>query len=112
MIHTCEWNTPMPVLATMALTGMVLTALVAFTNIPNQVLTPVRGVGLALFQTQLGLQIVFVVACLIHFSEAVWAVDVCVRSGEPLNAPAWFGSTMLFGYPSLGVLLKQQKAER
>lgn len=97
----------MPIWSAAAVLGMVLTALVAFTHTENCVLTPVRRFGTTVFQSQYGLQLLFITACLIHFVEAVWVVDLCVQHDELDQSPAWFTSTLLVGYASAGVLRHQ-----
>lgn len=102
-----NWKPPMPLFSVAALVGMTLLAVVAYTHWDNPLLTPIRRYC----GPPVELQTLFVVACCIHLIEAVYAADLCVQSGNPRSAPAWFASVTMVGYGSLRILLKQQKAQ-
>jgi hypothetical protein len=93
----------MPFWAPLALAGMVLTALIAFTDVDCGL---ARTWALQLFKTADNVKLVFGAACLVHYAEAAEAARLCLNRGEPGHASAWFASTLLVGYPSLGVLLR------
>ncbi len=73
------------------------------------VLAPFNDLGLFLFRSQFGIQIVFLLAVLAHVGEAIYAVRVATEKECTNRKIAWFIQTLLLGYPSLRLLLAREK---
>ncbi len=72
----------------------------------NEVLALVLQLGLYIFQSKFGLQILFYCAILTHFLEAVFSCIIAIQLC-PNTVMMWFVQTLVLGYPSLRLLLKR-----
>ncbi|KAH7445209.1 hypothetical protein KP509_02G112700 [Ceratopteris richardii] len=87
--------------------GMTLLFCSAF--IPPQylgILQWARWLALFLFRTQYAVQTVFVVACIIHLGEAVYAWNLA-RRVDSVNCKGWFWQTLALGFSSLRLLIRR-----
>lgn len=93
------------------LTGMILLYICAFYSpLPKHLsfLTPIRTLAFAIFRTQAVLQIVFYLACLTHFIEALYSTRVMHRKGltNSILKLKWFLLVVAFGWPGVMELNK------
>ena len=87
--------------------GLLLTYHYAFCDSSQVFMPPLFELGLFLFRSQFGIQIVFLIACLAHIGEAMYAFSVAQSVGCTNTKIAWFFQTLLLGYPSLRLLLSR-----
>jgi hypothetical protein len=66
--------------------------------------------GIAVFGSELMLQWVFIAAVVAHFGEALYAFSIC-RSLKllPKDTMCWCIQTFILGYPSLKLLLREER---
>jgi len=59
--------------------------------------------GYFLFRSRFLLQIIFIIAVLLHFGEAIYAYSLCQKKGirKPLTILLWTLQTFILGFPSL-----------
>ena len=97
----------------LVLSGMIILYYFAFYeyNITTEwlkiILDPLRNFAFAVFKHAIVLRVVWRLALIAHFCEAVYAVNICIDIGS-LKIGSWFVQTLLLGYPSLRLLLKRQ----
>mmetsp|Transcript_5244 Transcript_5244/g.5375 ORF Transcript_5244/g.5375 Transcript_5244/m.5375 type:complete len:124 (+) Transcript_5244:81-452(+) len=112
MDHSEIFKTPAFIWWFLILGGMSIVFIIAFcpdliSYIPC--MDHVNDIGLLIFQSQTGLKILFVFACLIHLAEAVYAARIALFLGFKDTWVYWFAQTALLGYPSLRHLLIAQR---
>lgn len=71
----------------------------------------VRPVAFFLFRSQRMIQAAFVIACLVHLGEGVYAWRLASRV-DPANAKGWFWQTSALGFPSLRLLLRRSSTQQ
>lgn len=92
--------------------GMWLTYYIAFIDNPdsltstNYLFNKIRLLAYFIFQTRDILQWVFIIACIIHIMEALFACIIADAIGcSNLIILLWGIQTLLLGYPSLNIIL-------
>lgn len=92
--------------------GMGLLTIVAFDLVDTTnhwLMAPVYRLGILLFRSRLGLQIVFALAVLAHVIEAAMALYVAAALGCTNTLWLWGLQTVILGYPSLRLLHDRQE---
>lgn len=90
--------------------GLILTFCCAFVPPPFMgVFEWIRQVALFIFRSQMIIRAVFVIACILHLGEGMYAW-LLARRVDPANAKGWFWQTLALGFPSLRLLLRRSRA--
>lgn len=99
--------------------GLVLLAIAAFADAHqlqagdySVLMQGVYWLAVSIFQSQPNLQIVFYSAAAIHVAESIVALAYAVRIGCKNTMAMWWLQTLLFGYPSLRLLLRREQWSR
>lgn len=95
--------------------GMYLTGLFALESVDlsgnsKDIFQPLRSFSYLIFRTQQNLKILFILAVLAHFTEALVAISVCRELKCDFERTIyWFIQTFLYGYGSLGLLYERKE---
>mmetsp|Transcript_19228 Transcript_19228/g.30253 ORF Transcript_19228/g.30253 Transcript_19228/m.30253 type:complete len:131 (-) Transcript_19228:197-589(-) len=72
-----------------------------------------RNIGLLIFRSERNLQIVFLLANITHFFEALYAASLSMKANFPWQSTAmWFVQTFMVGYPSIKLVKKLAAKKR
>ncbi|KAI5060596.1 hypothetical protein GOP47_0025016 [Adiantum capillus-veneris] len=89
--------------------GMILTFCCAFLPPPYMgIFEWIRRVALFIFRSQKVVQAVFVLACIAHLGEGLYAW-LLARKVDPANSKGWFWQTVALGFPSLRLLIRRSQ---
>uniref|UniRef100_A0A7S0E1N0 Uncharacterized protein n=1 Tax=Hanusia phi TaxID=3032 RepID=A0A7S0E1N0_9CRYP len=94
---------------------LVLLPVIAFTDPSTHlgVVEPVRSLGLAIFRSQLALQLLLLAAWIAHLLEACVAVLKARKlQVGGLNELSWFAGVFILGFPCLRFLLVLEQASK
>ena len=104
-----------PLWVVLVVMGMALLAAVAFFDDSaieeHCILSMVYELGKFIFRSKANLQTLFCCASLLHFMEALFAMSIAL-SFCPRTTFLWFFQTLLLGYPSLKLLLRQSQENK